>query len=440
MSTTFRRYAPDQTLLLPADMREWLPEGHLAHHVSDLVDGLDLTAFYAPYEGDGRRNAPYAPRMLVKVLIYAYATGVFSSRGIAKKLEEDVAFRVLAAGNFPQHRTVCEFRRRHLGDFKKLFVEVVRLAQELGLASFGKLSIDGTKVRANASKRKAMSYGRMQEEERRLVGEIDALLASADDADAAEDARLGAAVRGDELPTELRRREDRLAAIRAAKARLEAAQRAADDARGRQPDEGRNPQGGRPYKRGYGEPDEKAQSNFTDPDSRIMKTSNEGFQQCYNAQVAVDGDHQLVVATDVTANASDQGGLPALLDAVSETFDAQPETVLADAGYCNERDLVDLETRGVNGYVAPGREGKTAATSDPKKHPATSRMSEKLATRAGRAAYAERKWLSEAPHGWIKHVLGFRRFSLRGLATAGGEWDLVCLALNVKRLQPLMGM
>ena len=440
MSTTFRRYAPDQTLLLPADMREWLPEGHLAHHVSDLVEGLDLTAFYAPYEGDGRRNAPYAPRMLVKVLIYAYATGVFSSRGIAKKLEEDVAFRVLAAGNFPQHRTVCEFRRRHLGDFKKLFVEVVRLAQELGLASFGKLSIDGTKVRANASKRKAMSYGRMQEEERRLVGEIDALLASADDADAAEDARLGAAVRGDELPTELRRREDRLAAIRAAKARLEAAQRAADDAGGRQPGEGRNPQGGRPYKRAYGEPDEKAQSNFTDPDSRIMKTSNEGFQQCYNAQVAVDGDHQLVVATDVTANASDQGGLPALLDAVSETFDAQPETVLADAGYCNERDLVDLETRGVNGYVAPGREGKTAATSDPKKHPATSRMSEKLATRAGRAAYAERKWLSEAPHGWIKHVLGFRRFSLRGLATAGGEWDLVCLALNVKRLQPLMGM
>ena len=440
MSTTFRRYAPDQSLLLPPDLQAWLPEGHLAHHVSDLVDGLDLTAFYAPYEGDGRRNAPYEPRMMLKVLIYAYATGVFSSRGIAKKLEEDVAFRVLAAGNFPQHRTVCEFRRRHLGDFKKLFVEVVRLAQELGLASFGKLSIDGTKVRANASKRKAMSYGRMQEEERRLVGEIDALLASADDADAAEDARLGAAVRGDELPTELRRREDRLAAIRAAKARLEAAQRAADDARGRQPGEGRNPQGGRPYKRAYGEPDEKAQSNFTDPDSRIMKTSNEGFQQCYNAQVAVDGDHQLVVATDVTANASDQGGLPALLDAVSETFDAQPETVLADAGYCNERDLVDLETRGVNGYVAPGREGKTAATSDPKKHPATSRMSEKLAPRAGRAAYAERKWLSEAPHGWIKHVLGFRRFSLRGLATAGGEWDLVCLALNVKRLQPLMGM
>ena len=301
MSTTFRPYAPDQMLLLPADLREWLPEGHLAHYVSDLVDGLDLTAFYAPYEGDGRRNAPYDPRMLVKVLIYAYATGVFSSHGIARKLEEDVAFRVLAAGNFPQHRTVCEFRRQHLGDFKKLFVAVVHLARELGLARFGKLSIDGTKVRANASKRKALSYGRM--------------------------------------PAELRRRADRLAAIRAAKERLEAAARAADDARGRQPGQDRNPKGGRPYKRAYGAPDAKAQSNVTDPQSGIMKTSSEGFQQCYNAQVAVEGDHQLVVATDLTANASDQGGLPALLDAVAETYGAQPETVLGDAGYCNEQDL-----------------------------------------------------------------------------------------------------
>ena len=255
MSTTFRPYAPDQMLLLPADLRAWLPEGHLAHHVSDLVDGVDLTAFYAPYAGDGRRNAPYAPRMMVKVLLYAYATGVFSSRGIARKLEEDVAFRVLGAGNFPQHRTLCEFRRRHLSDFKELFVAVVRLARELGLARFGKLSIDGTKVRANASKRKAMSYGRMAKEGRRLRGEIEALLAAAGAADAAEDARLGAAVRGDELPAELRRREDRLAAIRAAKSRLEAQQRAADDARGRQPDQDRNPKGGQPYKRSYGEPD-----------------------------------------------------------------------------------------------------------------------------------------------------------------------------------------
>ena len=275
MSTTFRPYVPEQSLLLPPDVREWLPEGHLAHHISDLVEGLDLTAFYAPYEGDGRRNAPYSPRMMVKVLLYAYATGVFSSRRIAKKLEEDVAFRVLAAGNFPQHRTICEFRRRHLADFKRLFVGVVGLARELGLARFGKLLIDGTKVRANASRRKAMSYGRMQEEERRLAGEVDALLRSADETDVAEDVRLGPAVRGDELPAELRRREDRLAAIRAAQARLEAAQRAADAARGRQPGRTRNPKGGRPYKRAYGEPDEKSQSNFTDPESGIMKTGNE---------------------------------------------------------------------------------------------------------------------------------------------------------------------
>ena len=290
MPTTFRPYQPDQGLLLPQDMREWLSEGHLAHHVSDLVDGLDLTAFYAPYEGDGRRKSPYEPRMMVKVMIYGYATGVFSSRGLARKLEEDVAFRVLAAGNFPSHRTICEFRRRHLADFKALFVEVVRLARETGVGNFGKLSIDGTKVRANASKRKAMSYGRMLEEERRLEGEIEALLSRARETDAAEDARFGEAHRGDELPEELRRREDRLAAIRAARARLEARQREADEARGREPGSKRNRKGGRPYKREYGEPDEKAQDNFTDPESRIMKTSSEGFQQCYNAQVAVEGE------------------------------------------------------------------------------------------------------------------------------------------------------
>lgn len=437
MSTTFRPYVPEQPLLLPPDVREWLSEGHLAHHVSDLVDGLDLTAFYAPYEGDGRRNAPYSPRMMVKILLYAYATGVFSSRGIAKKLEEDVAFRVLAAGNFPRHRTICEFRRRHLEDFKRLFVEVVVLARELGLARFGRLSVDGTKMRANASKRKAMSYGRMEAEERRLAGEIDALLRSADAADAAEDVQLGTAARGDELPAELRRREDRLAAIRAAKARLEAAQRSADAARGRQPGQARNPKGGPPYKRAYGEPDERAQSNFTDPESGIMKTSTEGFQQCYNAQAAVDAEHQLLVAADVTANASDQGRLPVLLDQVRERFDTQPESVLADSGYCNERDLADLETRGVDGYVAAGREDKAVTGRDLKKRPATGRMVEKLSAPTGRAVYAERKWLSEAPYGWVKHVLGFRRFSLRGLAKVRGEWDLVCLAVNVKRLHLL---
>ena len=398
MSTTFRPYAPDQMLLLPADLRAWLPEGHLAHHVSDLVDGVDLTAFYAPYAGDGRRNAPYAPRMMVKVLLYAYATGVFSSRGIARKLEEDVAFRVLGAGNFPQHRTLCEFRRRHLSDFKELLVAVGRLAR------FGKLSIDGTKVRANASKRKAMSDGRMAKEERRLRGEIEARLARPT---RPRTRGWGRTCGATSLPAELRRREDRLAAIRAAKSRLEAQQRAADDARGRQPDQDRNPKGGPPYKRSYGEPDAKAQSNFTDPESGIMKTSNDGFQQCYNAQVAVDGAPQLVVATEVTANASDQGGVPALLDALAETVGEQPETVLADAGYSNERDLADLETRGIDGYVSLGREGKAARPRDPEKYPATSRMAEKLSRPAG-------------PCGVCRNASGCRRLPTAGSSTC---WD-----------------
>ena len=437
MPTTFRPYEPDQLLLPAPDIREWLPEGHLAHHVSDLVDELDLTAFHAPYEGDGRRNAPYEPRMMVKVLLYGYATGVFSSRGMARKLEEDVAFRVLGAGNFPSRRTLCEFRRRHLEDFRGLFVEVVRVARRMGLARFGKLSVDGTKVRANAGKRKAMSYDRMLRRERELEAEIEALLTRARDTDAREDERFGESFRGDELPEELRRHGDRLAAIRAAKERLEAARREADDARGRGPGRERNPKGGRPYKRACGEPDGKAQGNFTDPESAIMRTGPEGFRQCCNAQVAVDGEHQLIVATELTSNASDQGALVGLLDEVGDRFGAQPGTVLADAGYCNERDLSEPEARGIDGYVATGRGGRRSANRDAGRHPATHRMVEKLATPAGRKRYAQRKWLSEAPNGWIKEVLGFRRFGVRGLAKARGEWDLVCLALNIKRLQPL---
>ena len=438
MPTTFRRYEPDQMLLLAPDLREWVGEGHLAHHVSDLVDSVDLSGFYARYEGDGRRNAPYEPSMMVKVLIYGYATGVFSSRRIARKLEDDVAFRMLAAGNFPQHRTICEFRRRHLEDFGRLFVEVVRVAREMGLARFGKLSVDGTKVRANASKRKAMSYERMLKEEVRLKGEIAALVAKAGAVDAEEDERYGEDVRGDELPEELQRREKRLQAIREARERLEAAQRAADDARGRKPGQDRNPKGGQPYKRDYGKPDPKAQSNFTDPESRLMKTSTEGFQQCYNAQTVVDGASQIIVGTHVGAQATDQGRMMGLLDGVKEAFEIEPEVVLADAGYCNEADLVALEERGIDGHVALGREGKAQAAVDPDARPATHRMGDKLATAEGRAQYAERKWLSEAPNGWIKDVLGFRRFSFRSLAKVRDEWDLVCLALNVKRMQGLV--
>ena len=437
MPTRFRAYQPDQILLMPVKLRDWVSEGHLAHQVSDVVDKLDLSAFYAPYEGDGRRNAPYSPAMMVKVLIYGYATGVFSSRGIARKLEEDVAFRMLGAGNFPKHRTICEFRWRHLKDFRKLFCEVVRVSREMGLVRFGTLSIDGTKIRANASKRKAMSYDRLVQEEARLREEIAGLTSTAARVDGEEDARLGKEVRGDELPEELRRREDRLQAIEAARERLEAAQRRADDERGRQPGQDRPAKGGSPYKRKYGEPEPKAQSNFTDPQSRIMKTSTEGFQQSYNAQTAVDDAHQIVVGADVGAEANDVEQLLPMLDAVEETLGAPPAEVLADAGYASEANLRGLEERGIAGYVALGREGKKRAAVDPAKRPATDRMKKKLATEAGRARYARRKWLSEAPNGWIKEVLGFRRFSFRGLAKVQAEWNLVCLAVNIKRIGAL---
>ena len=398
------------------------------------MDGLDLGALHARCEGDGRRKSPYEPRMMVKVPIHGCAKGVFSSRVMARRLEEDVAFRVLSAGNFPSHRTIREFRRRHLPDFRRLFVEVVRLAAETGVANFGKPSVDGTKVRANAGKRKAMSHGRMLEEERwRLQAAVDALVERA----RAEDARFGEGFRGDDLPAELRWREDRLAAVRAAKARLEARRREADDARGRKPGHRRNPRGGPPCERGHGVPQDKAQDNFTDPESRIMKTSQEGFQQCRNAQLAAEGASRLVVAAEVPANASGRGRTAPLAEEVEAVHGKRPETVLADAGRCNGADLAKLEALGVDGCVALGREGRREVSADADRHPAKAAMAAKLAMEAGRARHAERKWRAEAPIGWIKEALGFRRFSRRGLAKARGEWDLACLALNVKRMQGL---
>lgn len=438
MPTTFRPYAPDQNLLLPASLHEWLPEDHLAYFISEVVEELDLSAFYAPYEGDGRRKMPYEPSMMLKVLIYAYVTGVFSSRKIARKLEEDVAFRVLAAGNFPQHRTICAFRQRHLQDFKALFLGVVQIARAAGLASLGTLAVDGTKVRANASKHKAMSYQRMQQEERRLADEIAGMCDRAGQLDETEDARYGPDRRGDELPEELAHREGRLEKIRAAKARLEAEQRQADAARGRHPDDDRRPPGGRGrYKREFGVPQDTAQSNFTDPESRIMNTS-EGYQQCYNGQLAVDGEFQLIVANELRANAADQGVLLGVIDQLEATLQAQPESLLADAGYRKEDDFAELERRGIEAYIAVGREDKAVSNLDAEKYPATQRMVERLATPEGQERYRERKHIAEPVNGWIKQVMGFRRFSIRGLQGAAGEWDLVCLAANLRRMRPLI--
>jgi transposase len=275
MPTSFLPYEPKQNFLLPPTLSEWLPENHLAYFVSELIDGLDLQIFYARYEGDGRRNQPFDPAMLVKVLVYGYATGVFSSRKMARKLFEDVAFRMLGAGNFPSHRTICDFRLRHLPELKELFVQVAQLGRELGLVKLGILGLDGTKIKANASKHKAMSYGRMKEQEQKLKQEIEALLERARATDAQEDARLGVDQAEEELPAELRRRQERLAKIEQAQARLKARQAEADRERGRHPDDQqrRGDGAGRPFKHPFGVPEDKAQDNFTDPQSRIMMSS-----------------------------------------------------------------------------------------------------------------------------------------------------------------------
>lgn len=435
MGTSFRPYEPDQALLLPPVLSEWLSEDHLAYFVSDTVDQLDLSAFYERYDGDGRRRQPYEPRMMVKLLIYAYATGVFSSRRIARRLEVDVAFRVLAAGNFPAHRTICEFRLQHLQEFQDLFVRLVQLAQELGLIKLGTLAIDGSKLKANASKHKAMSYGRMKEEEQRLAREIAALTARASAEDAEEDARYGADRRGDEIPAELARRQTRLEQIREAKQRLEQRQQAEDRARGREPgdDQRRGGPGTKRFGRACGVPEDRKQENFTDPDSRIMKSGG-GFEQCYNAQIAVDGESQLIVASDVCQVISDAPHLLPMYDAAKRNVKLKPRRVLADAGYRSEAGLRGLERRRVRGYVALGREGRASRRVLGQDLQATRRMERNLKSERGKRWYRKRKWMVEPPFGWIKSVLGFRQFGLRGQGKVRGEWSLVCLGMNLRRM------
>ena len=353
---TYRRYQPNQPLLLPPDLQEWVPPGHLAHHVSDVVDALDLAAFYAPYEGDG----PQRPLRAVddgQGADLCHATGTFSSRAVARKLE-DLRCSVSGCSRraTSQHRTVCEFRRRHLAEFSELFVGVVQVAREMGLARFGKLSVDGTKVRANASKRKAMSYERMGQEASRLQAEIEALLTKAGPVDAEEDERWGWISAATNRHRGVATQGEAPGGDPGRQSAFGGGATCARDERGREPGQDRNPRGGRPYKRAYGEPEPKAQSNFTDPESQIMKTSSEGFQQCYNAQMAVDGEHQIIVATQVGPQASDQGQLVGMLDEINETFGVEPAVVLADAGYCNEPDLLELEDRGIDAHVALGRD------------------------------------------------------------------------------------
>lgn len=438
MPTSFLPYEPNQDYLLPPSVSEWLPENHLAYFISETIDRLDLRKFYERYEGDGRRNQPHHPAMMAKVLVYGYATGVFASRKIERKLYEDIAFRFLGAGNFPKHRTICDFRSQHLAEFTDLFVQVVQLAKELGLVKLGTIALDGTKAHANANKHKAMSYGRMKQQEPELKQQIKALLERARAVDAQDDVRWGEGQAEADLPAEIKRREDRLAKIEAAKSRLEARQAEADRKRGRDPDDEQRPGdgAGRPFKRPFGVPDDKDQDNFTDPDSRIMKMGS-NYEQCYNAQAAVDAESQLILATGVTNNAADNGQLLPMLETVQNNLGKLPERVLTDSGYRSEEGFAVLEDKGVEGLIALGREGKNQRPIDAKAYPASARMSERLASAQGQAQYRRRKAIVEPVFGWIKHVLGFRQFSLRGLNKVLGEWNLVCLAVDLRRMWAL---
>ncbi len=448
----FRPYNLDQKLLLPPDLRDWLPEGHLALFISDVVDALDLSAILRSYEQgeDDRGRPPYHPAMMVKVLVYAYCTGRPSSRKIERATYEDVAFRVLAADQHPDHDSIAEFRRRHLEPLAALFVQVLQLCQGAGLVSLGHVALDGTKVKANASKHKAMSYARMSEAEQRLEQEVAALLEQAQQVDAAEDAEYGPGRRGDELPAELARRESRLAKIRAAKTALEqeareqttraaAAARAKLEAREHREGSAK----GRPATvpdPAEARPAPTAQRNFTDPDSRIMKDgATKSFEQAYNAQAAVDSDTQIIVAAAVTQDAGDVQQFVPMLEQIRVNVGQQPTTVTADAGYFSEANLTAPQLVAIDLYVPPDRQkhgprSVEAPAPGPPAETVSEHMRHKIRTPEGHAVYARRKAIVEPVFGQIKEARGFRRFSFRGLPKVAAEWMLICLTHNLLKL------
>jgi transposase len=428
----------------------------LARFLVDVVSALDLSAIFASYEvKDGRGQSAYAPAMMVRVLLYGYATGVYSSRKMEAKTYDDVAFRYLSGDAHPDHDTLAEFRKRHLEALAGLFTQALLLCEKAGLVKLGHVSIDGTKIKANASKHKAMSYARMGETEQRLKQEIEALLKQAEDVDAAEDAQYGKGKRGDELPEELARRESRLKKIAQAKAELEqearekaereraeaeaklAARREQEERTGKKM-RGREPMVPDPEQ---AQPEARAQRNFTDPDSRIMPDgANKGsFLQGYNAQAAVDATAQVIVASEVTQQTTDNRQLLPMLGQVEQNMGREPVAASADAGYWSEANATAESVAGINLHIATGREKReetigTASEPPPLHATAKEAMRHKLRTEAGRSIYKMRKAIVEPVFGQIKEQRGFRRFSLRGLDNVRREWKLVCLTSNLLKL------
>jgi transposase len=442
---TFRPYDPDQMFLMPPSISDWVPEDHLARFVSELVEEtVDLEPFLASYT-EGRGFPPYDPRLMLKLLIYGYVTGVRSSRKIEKACHDDVAFRFLAANAAPDQRSIARFRRRHLDALKGLFLQSLLLCRQAGMVRLGRVALDGTKVRANASRRKAMSYKRMNEREADLTRQIDEILAEAEATDTTEDQQFGPDGRDDDLPGELARRESRLAKIRTAKADLEAeaAERAAAKAearaRKRGEDEADAAQAGADAA-ADAVPEDKAQRNFTDPDSRIMKTSDNSFHQCYNAQAVVDDAHQVIIATRVGNSSADCPTFAAMVNETIANCGTAPAQVLADAGYFSDTNVAAAAEAGVDAFIATGRmkHGETPAPAPrgriPKNATPKQRMARKLRTRPGKAVYARRKAIVEPVFGQIDTCHGGKKVLLRGLDAADAEWALLAACHNLRKL------
>jgi len=450
----FRLFQPDQIFLVPPSLDEWLPQNHLARFVADLVDEhLDLSAFYADYK-EGRGAPPFDPRLMVRVLLLGYTTGVRSSRKLEEACWDKVAFRWLAGGQAPAYRAIAKFRKRHLSALGHLFVQALELCQAAGMVSLGKVALDGTKVRANASRRKAMSYARMTEKQKILAAEVSDLLAEAERIDKDEDAKFGKDNSGYGLPEELARREDRLAKITEAKAALEAeaAERAAAEAAERARVAGKDQDTiaeRAAAARDRAVPKPKAQRNFTDPDSRIMKTADGSFAQCFNAQAVVDADHQVIIATDLNNCAADSQTFTPMMEQARRNTGRAPKQALADAGYCSEANLEDAakltQQTGTEFLIAPGRLGHDENVEPaprgriPKDLTFKQRMARKLRTKTGKTDYARRKAIVEPVFGQIATLQG-KHVLLRGLDNARSEWDLIATCHNLRKLHSHLGV
>jgi transposase len=441
MSKTFRSWDVDQGWLLAPSVHEFVPAGHLAHFVRDTVrEALDLSAIYGTYEED-RGQPPYHPGMMVALLLYGYSRGVYASRRLAQACEERVDFMAVTGLNKPDFRTIAEFRRRHLAALSELFVQVLKLCQSAGLVKLGHVAVDGTKLKANASRHKAMSYGRMTQSEPKLAAEVAAWLKAAEAADQADDAEFGADLRGDETPAWMADKQKRLERIRKAKAELEAEAKGDPgdlDPEGPGPSSGMQQRGKGKRAKDGGPPDpsppDRAQRNFTDPDSRIQPT-RDGFIAGYNGQIAVDQAHQIIIAHRLQTNPADYAGLVPLVDQARANLGRKLKEVSGDSGFATEANLEAMADRRIRPYLAPGRHGRDpSAKMSFKNSPRMTAMAKTLQRAGHRSRYRLRKQVVEPVFGQIKQARGFRQLLLRGLHKVRAEWALICTAHNLLKL------